>query len=257
MNRLLVGTIVWAIIATAGVPAVADDDLRTEIESLKQGQLEIRAELAEIKRLLQARSAPQAPPSRDVSGIVFQLGDSPVRGQSDAPLTLIEFTDYQCPYCSRHFTATYPQIVSAYVETGKLRYASLNMPLESIHPLAFAAAEAALCANEQGRFWQMHDRLFRNQRALEPFNAHAAALGLDTQAFDACLASGRNAETVRKNMAEAAKAGVSGTPSFVLAVSDSDNPATVRGLRFIRGAQPYTAFQTLIDAELARNAAAE
>ena len=127
----------------------------------------------------------------------------------------------------------------------------LDLPLERIHPQAFKAAEATHCAAEQDRFWEMHRRLFENQRALADLAPHAEAVGLDVEAFTECLDSGRHAAAVRSDMAEARKAGASGTPSFVLAKTDPTNPTQVTGIVFLRGAQPYTAFQARIDEALA------
>jgi protein-disulfide isomerase len=124
------------------------------------------------------------------------------------------------------------------------------MPLERIHKLAFKAAEATHCAEEQGKYWEMHDRLFEHQRALEPWSGHAEALGMDVAAFDACMSSDKYADAVRKDMAEASKAGASGTPSFVLAKTNPDDPTKVTGLAFIRGAQPFAAFKAQIDSAL-------
>ena len=128
------------------------------------------------------------------------------------------------------------------------------MPLERIHPLAFKAAEATHCAEEQGKFWEMHARLFENQKALEPWSGHAEALGLDTAAFDACMESGRHAEAIRADMAEASKAGATGTPSFVIAQTNPDDPTKVTGIVFLRGAVPFANFKAAIDAALAPQA---
>ena len=121
------------------------------------------------------------------------------------------------------------------------------MPLERIHPLAFKASEATHCAEDQGKYWEMHARLFENQKALEPWSGHAEALGLDVAAFDSCMSSGKYAEAVRKDMAVAQQAGATGTPSFVLALTDPDDPTKVEGLVFLRGAQPFPAFKSAID----------
>jgi protein-disulfide isomerase len=121
------------------------------------------------------------------------------------------------------------------------------MPLERIHPLAFKASEATHCAEDQGQFWEMHDRLFENQKALEPWSGHAEALGLDVAAFDACMSSGKYTEAVKKDTAEAQKAAATGTPSFVLARTNPDDPTKVEGLVFLRGAQPFPAFKSAID----------
>ena len=145
---------------------------------------------------------------------------------------------------------TYPQIEKEYIDTGKVRYATLDLPLESIHKLAFKAAMATECANDQGKYWEMHDRLFENQRALEPWSGHAEGIGLDVAAFDECMTSEKHAAAVRKDMAEAQKAGASGTPSFVLGETDPADPTKVKGLSFIRGAQAFNAFKVAIDGAL-------
>ena len=133
------------------------------------------------------------------------------------------------------------------MDTGKIRYAALDYPLERIHKLAFKAAEASHCAEEQGRYWEMHDRLFRHQRALEPWSGHAQALGLDVARFDQCLASGRHQAAIRKDIAVARSAGATGTPSFVLGYTDLEDPSKVRGITFLKGAKAYADFKAEID----------
>ncbi|MEE8583953.1 MAG: thioredoxin domain-containing protein [Acidobacteriota bacterium] len=226
-------------------------DLQKQIEALKRGQMEIRKDLEEIKQLLRTSNAAarRVPAQPNVRNMVFELGLNPVKGDPSAKLTLIEFTDYQCGFCSRHNRQTAPQIEKEYVETGKLRYASMDLPLE-MHKLAFKAAEASHCAEEQGKFWEMHDRLFANQQALEPWNGHAEALGLDVAQFEECMSVNKYAQAIRADMAEARKAGASGTPSFVLGLTDPDDPAKVKGLTFIRGAVAFSRFKTEIDKAL-------
>ena len=124
------------------------------------------------------------------------------------------------------------------------------MPLERIHPLAFKASEATHCAEDQGKFWEMQERLFENQKALEPWSAHAEALGLDVAAFDACMESGRHTEAVRADMVEAQKAGATGTPSFVIAKTDPADPSKVTGIAALRGAVPFANFKAAIDGAL-------
>ncbi len=127
----------------------------------------------------------------------------------------------------------------------------LDFPLESIHKMAFKAAEATHCAMDQGKFWEMHDRLFANQQALEPSKAHAEAIGLDVAKFEQCMSSGKHVPDIRREMAEGQKAGVTGTPSSVLALTDPSNPKKVKGLSFIRGAQPFDGFKAEIEKALA------
>ncbi len=126
----------------------------------------------------------------------------------------------------------------------------MDMPLP-MHKDAFRASVATHCAEDQGKFWEMHDRLFDNQRAIEPLKGHAEALGLDVVAFESCMASEKHAEAVRKDMAQAQKAGATGTPSFVLGRTDPADPSKVKGISFIRGAQQFAAFKTEIEKALA------
>ena len=122
----------------------------------------------------------------------------------------------------------------------------MDLPLESIHKSAFKAAEATRCAGEQGKFWQMHQRLFTNQSSLDSWKAHAQAVGLDVPKFEGCLSAGKYAEAVRKDAAEGAKAGVTGTPAFFLAYTDPNSTKVKTEVR-LTGAQPYAAFKAQID----------
>ena len=128
---------------------------------------------------------------------------------------------------------------------------TLDLPLPGLHPLAYKASEATHCAEEQGKFWEMHDRLFEHQKALEPWSGHAEALGLDVPAFDECMSTDRYKDAVAKDIAEANRAGATGTPSFVLGLTNPDDPKSVKGLTFIRGAQPFERFKSTIDQALA------
>ncbi len=127
----------------------------------------------------------------------------------------------------------------------------MDFPLESIHKNAFKAAEATRCAQGQGKYWEMHDRLFANQQALDPPKPHAEAIGLDVAKFEACMSGGKHTADVRREMAEGQKAGVTGTPSSVLALTDPRDPKKVKGLVFIRGAQPFDGFKAEIERALA------
>jgi protein-disulfide isomerase len=134
-----------------------------------------------------------------------------------------------------------------------LKYAILDLPLESIHSTAFRGAEMVRCAGDQGKYWEMRDRLFSNPRAIAQTETHAAAVGLDARQFDACLGAGKFAADIRKDMAQAEAIGVTGTPSFLLAVAD---PATgrLKPRRLITGLQPFANFKAQIDEILAEGA---
>ena len=125
----------------------------------------------------------------------------------------------------------------------------LDLPL-AMHKLAFKAAEVTHCAGEQGQYWEMHDRLFANQKTLEPWADHASALGLNVESFQQCLDTGKYSGQIRQDMALAKKAGATGTPSFVLAQTDPEDPNKIKGIQFIRGAHPYATFKAQIDRAL-------
>jgi protein-disulfide isomerase len=230
------------------------NELKAEIETLKAGQTAIQKDLQTLMEMLKPRQAPlvAAGPTPESPTIVSIEGGA-TKGSKDARVTLVEFTDYQCPFCSRHFRDTMPQIDNDYVKTGKMRYVLREFPLESIHPLAFKAAEAANCSGgEQGKYWEMHDRLFANQNALavQQLPGHAEAVGLDGQKFKTCLDSGKYAAKLRKDLADAQKAGVNGTPTFFIGLSDSKG-SEIKAVRKIVGAQSYAAFKDAIDTLLA------
>ncbi|MDA2934453.1 thioredoxin domain-containing protein [Acidobacteria bacterium AH-259-D05] len=129
-----------------------------------------------------------------------------------------------------------------------------DYPLESIHQYAFKAAEAVNCAADQGKFWETHDRLFAHQSELTlvQLKLHAAALGLDSSKFDACLENGKYASEIRQDMAVAAKLGVTATPSFGIGFTDSEDPNKVKVVRTLRGALPFNSFKTVIDGLLSQ-----
>lgn len=225
-----------------------DEELKKSIEELRKGQQDILKELADIKRQIQTPAQPAAP---NVAGKVFPIGDNPTKGSDSAKLMLIEFTDYECPFCARYALGTYPQIEKEFVATGKLRYGLIDMPLD-FHKLAFKAAEATRCGAEQGKYWEIHDQLFQNQKTLEPWSAHAQAVGLDVEKFDACLASGKYAESIRAGIAIARSAGITGTPGFLLAETDPKDPKKVKGIAVLKGAKPFAEFKAEIEKALAK-----
>src|SRR5262245_8932523 len=128
----------------------------------------------------------------------------------------------------------------------------LDMPL-AMHAKAFSAAEAVRCAGDQGKFWEMHNRLFENQQALEPWNGHAEAIGLKVADFEACMTNDKHAEAIRADMKEAAKGGITGTPTFMIAITDPKDPKVVKGIVAMVGAKPYESFKADLDRALASN----
>lgn len=135
------------------------------------------------------------------------------------------------------------------MDTGKIRYALLDLPLP-MHKLAFKAAEASHCAQEQGKFWEMHDSMMADQKTLDALESHAESIQLDIVQFNDCLNSDKYAEAVRQDMLTAGKLGVNATPSFVLALTDPEDPSKATGLQLLRGAMPFSNFRQAIDQAL-------
>jgi protein-disulfide isomerase len=230
------GTTLSAIaigLAVVGVLAVGVvyRHLTDEVALLRESQRMMAAEVASMRRT----------PMVDVSG-------APFKGAPDAIVTLIEYSDYECPYCIGHFQKTMPQIEEKYIKTGRIRYVFRDFPVDENHPEAVRAHQASRCAGEQGRFWEMHDRLFSppGTHSPEALAAVAAAAGLDASLYRACVESGRSVEDIRRVTQEAVGMGANGTPAFFFGLRD---PATnqVRILRAISGAQPFSAFEQTIE----------
>jgi protein-disulfide isomerase len=168
---------------------------------------------------------------------VFAKADRPTRGPENAPIEIIEFSDFQCPYCESAFS-TVNQVLKTYGD--RIRFTYRHYPLAN-HPRARPAAEASECAAEQGKFWEFHDRLFGDQARLgdADFKQHAAQLGLDTAQFNACVDSHKYQAQIDVDVRAANDAGISGTPAFY-----------ING-RMLSGAQPFEAFKRIIEEELA------
>ncbi len=176
------------------------------------------------------------------------LPDDASRGRPDAPVTIVEFTDYQCPFCKRFEAETWPQLKRNYVDTGKVRFIVRDLPLE-FHDSALPAAEAAHCAGEQGKFWPMHDALIAKGSDLSAggLQTQAGRLALDLPRFQACVAQHRYAKDILRNAALANSLGLEGTPAFVIGRVHDGELSGVSGM----GAQPYENFAQQIEEDLA------
>jgi len=229
------------------------DPANTAQAAINQNQADaILLELKEIRKLLEKiekKSPAQQAKGRQrpKSATVTLEKDRPVLGAPDAPVTVVEFTDYQCPYCRRFTQTTFPLLKRDYIDTGKIRWVVRDLPL-AFHKNARKAGQSVHCANEQGKFWEMRDMLFKNSANLE--NEHlqnyAEQLGLDVTAFDSCLASDRYLQEMDKDSAEAKRVGITGTPSFVIGKPKGDKLSG----KLVVGAQPLKAFASAIDGEL-------
>ena len=175
---------------------------------------------------------------QQVRRVDVSTDDDPSIGPEDAPITIIEFSDYQCPYCRSWYQQVYEQLLANYPNQIRFVYRDLPLPM---HPEALPAAEAANCAGEQGAYWKYHDALFSMEYGLgrEAYEKYATDLGLDLKAFTACLDSNRYQDEVQADASDAASVGINSTPTFV-----------VNG-RVLVGALPFANFQAVIDEELA------
>ncbi len=249
-NRMLKGIVAAIAIATfLGGYAVGTLDGGSDSLSAD--------EIKEIISAVEAKApAPQQTkaPTQQTAPQIFQvsLDDDPVKGNPNAPVTVVEFSDFQCPFCSRFFTQTLPALEEDYINTGKIKLVYKDFPLDNLHPNARPAHIAAECADEQGKFWEYHDVLFENQGQWSrlssadlssQLNQYATSMGLNSASFDSCLSSPSMADEVNADYLQAASYGATGTPTFF--IGNEKN-----GFIKIVGAQPYATFQAVIDAQL-------
>jgi protein-disulfide isomerase len=172
--------------------------------------------------------------------------DDVILGDPNAPITLIEFGDYQCPYCKKMFDETEKRIRDAYIATGKVKMVYRDFPLDSIHPYARVAAEAAECARDEGKYWAYHDELYARQSKIPEldFVALAEKVGLNESAFRACIEAKKYTAEVEKDYQDGIASGITGTPATFVLGRDG------KVAKFIEGAQPYEIFKAAIDAAL-------
>lgn len=245
LTYLAFGLVIWQ---PARAQTAEDfEALKLQIEALRQGQAAIQKDVEAVRKLLEGALRPAQAGNFEPGDIT--VAGSPFLGEDSAPVVLVEFSDYQCPFCARHFQTVLPRIKKDYVDTGKLKYVMREFPIESIHPKALKASEAALCAGDQGQYWAMHDRIFEDQKRVGPEDlmAHAEALDLDMTGFGECFDGNKYAQKVQDDLQDGARAGVRGTPSFFVGIAEPEAPTKIRATKFISGAQPYEAFKEAID----------
>ncbi len=208
---------------------ISDDMLEAAINNYVEEQQEV------ARKAQEEASKPRQITQEDVSDDDAFLGDK------DAPVTIVEFSEYQCPYCERHVRETVPQIMEKYVDTGKVKYVFRDFPLE-FHPNAIPAALAAECAGDEGndKYFEMHDKIFENQADLseEKFKELAKEIGLDMDQFNNCFENETHKKEIEKDIADGKALGITGTPGFI-----------INGWG-LTGAQPFSEFEKLIEQEL-------
>jgi len=177
-----------------------------------------------------------------------------MKGNPDASISIIEFSDFQCPFCAKFHETTLPQLEENYISTGKVNFVYRDFPIQSIHPNAVPAALASECADDQGKFWEMHDMIFKDQRiwqglqvqqAASLFRDYAVEIDLNMDEFDSCMTSGKYFDEIGKDLDDGRAYGVSGTPAFFVGNEKI-------GFTHITGAQPFSTFQKIIDGQLNR-----
>jgi protein-disulfide isomerase len=238
MKKFLAFATLFAALPLAAQPAADQGGLTRQ-----QGD-EILKELRQIRQLLERQQAkPGAQPQEEVptKAKISDLSKVSMLGSKEAPLTIVEFTDYQCPFCQRFHVTAFPELKKAYIDTGKVRFYSKDMPLD-FHPNAMRAAMAARCAGDQGKFWELRDTMGANPNSLdiEHIVNFAANLKLDTGALRTCIDAGKYKDTVQNDVLEAMKIGANGTPTFIVGKSVGEG---VDG-ELVIGAMPFQMFDS-------------
>lgn len=224
---------------------------KQEVQKLSEQVEAMQKDLAEIKKMIKDIKAAPAPRAAQPAfkEQVISIGPSPYKGKADATVTLVEFSDYQCPFCARNYRQVVPTLEKEYIDTGKLKFVMRENPIPSLHRNATNASLAALCANDQGKYWEMHNIMFDNQRELGADNlkAFAGELGLDTATFNECLDSKKHEKQIQSDIASGAKLGVRGTPGFVLGLTDPKDPDKAKMSVFVKGAKSADHFKAVIE----------
>jgi protein-disulfide isomerase len=230
------------LISPAAMPEEAAVSAAASDEKMDAILLELKAIRQVLEKIEKQGGRAAQRPSKPTTAKVSIKGKHTM-GAADAPVTVVEFADYQCPFCLRFTKTTFPILKQKYIDTGKVRWVALNLPLP-FHKDARKAAQAAHCAGEQDKFWEMREVLFRNPQKLNAENlpAHAEGLSLDMEAFNSCLQSDRHLAEINQDAKDANAVRLTGTPSFIIGKSASDE---ING-QVVIGAQPMNVFDNAI-----------
>ncbi len=224
--------------------------LRKEVEALKAQQATMLRELTAIKNFLQSVAEPRQPAEMALLNKDVQVDGVPSKGAASAPIMMVEVSDFHCPFCRRFRQDTQPQIDAQFIQTGRIRYAFIDYPIAQLHPDAFRAHEAANCATDQGKYWEMSAQLFeRPVRDVAGLVAQAGKLGLDTAQFKTCLEGGRHATRVRESVSRMQALGIDSTPTFLIGRTPAAGQP-MKVLKVVRGAMPFEEFRTALDSAL-------
>lgn len=242
--------LVAAVIVAVGAAAFLAGTSAAAPDTLTQKDIDDAIARLEL-RMLQER-LPTAQPGAPEMPVRISADDDPIIGSPDAPITIIEFSDFQCPFCARFYSQTLPPLTQEYIDQGTVKLVFRDFPIQGIHPNALPASAAAECANEQGKFKEMHDTLFERQsewsglptaEAIGAFSGYAGMMQLDQATFDSCVTEGKYIEEIAADLQAGQSYGVSGTPGFFVGNDEL-------GYVEIKGAQPFESFKRVIDAQL-------
>ncbi len=248
----LKGNITSVLVVLLIIASFFIGSLYTKVQMLEKGGTTVTGAQAGSGGNNAGTQAAAAQPQQPTKGVV-SIDDDPILGDKSAPVTIVEFSDYECPFCKRHFDQTHQELVKKYIETGKVKLVFRDFPLSFHDPMATKEAVAANCAKEQGgdkKYFEFHDEIFKrtisNGNGLndEKIQTIAKDLGLNTGKFTTCLSNQSQADEVKKDIADGAAAGVSGTPAFLIGKTTKDGK--IEG-DLVVGAQPFAAFQAVID----------
>jgi protein-disulfide isomerase len=241
--------IIISVIITIGIAAFFAGSYTTNLNSDQILQEEFKNEIAKLELKILEKQLPAKQPNIPLK---ISADNDPIIGNPNAPITIIEFSDFQCPFCARFHIQTLPAIMNEYVNDGKVKLVFRDFPIQSIHPNALPASIAAECANEQGKFKEMHDILFEKQNEWSKkntdnviilFNQYALKLGLEEGKFNSCLKNGKYIEEIQKDLDDGRTYGISGTPGFFIGNDQI-------GFIELKGAQPFENFKKVIDSQL-------
>ena len=242
------GLIITIIIAI-GIASFFGGTYISNLDSNQISQEELDNAIAKLElKILQNK----LPPNQPITELKISADNDPIIGNSNAPITIIEFSDFQCPFCAKFHIQTLPKIMDEYIKEGKVKLVFRDFPIQSIHSNALLASVAAECANEQGKFKEMHDKLFENQNEWSSkdtdnliilFNQYSLEMGIEKEKFDSCLKNEKYIKEIQKDLDDGRAYGVSGTPGFFIGNDEI-------GFIELKGAHPFENFKNVIDTQL-------
>ena len=249
IKKSTINVLIITIIIITGVAAFFAGSYVSNFNSDTISQEELENAMAKLELKILEKQLPTNQPTLPLK---ISSGNNPVIGNPDAPITIIEFSDFQCPFCAKFHMQTLPTIMDEYINKGTVKLVFRDFPIQSIHPNAVPASIAAECANEQGEFEQMYHMLFEKQKewsnletsyAITVFNQYASELQLNEEKFDSCIKNVKYIEEVQKDLNEGRTYGVTGTPGFFIGNEKI-------GFVELKGAQPFESFKKVINSQL-------